>query len=36
MAERLVGWLPVVIQDEGWEETAERIDDMFLGDAEIW
>ena len=36
LAERLVGWLPVVIQDEGWEATAEQIDDMFLGDAEIW
>ena len=31
-----MGWLPVVIQDEGWEATAEQIDDMFLGDAEIW
>ncbi len=24
------------IQAEGWEETAEELDDEFLGDAEIW
>lgn len=34
--ERLGGELPVAIQAEGWEETAEELDDEFLGDAEIW
>eukprot|EP01025_Chloroclados_australasicus_P040765 TRINITY_DN4274_c1_g1_i2.p1 TRINITY_DN4274_c1_g1~~TRINITY_DN4274_c1_g1_i2.p1 ORF type:complete len:315 (-),score=45.09 TRINITY_DN4274_c1_g1_i2:263-1162(-) len=34
--DRLSWALPVVIQDEGWEDTAEALDDEFLGDAEIW
>lgn len=34
--ERLGRELPVAIQAEGWEETAEELDDEFLGDAEIW
>jgi hypothetical protein len=36
---RLGGNLPVFIEaTEGpeWEETAEALDDLFLGDAEIW
>lgn len=36
---RLGGSLPVFIEaTEGpeWEETAEALDDVFLGDAEIW
>lgn len=36
---RLGGTLPVFINaTEGteWEETAEALDDLFLGDAEIW
>lgn len=36
---RLGGNLPVYIEStEGpeWEETAEALDDLFLGDAEIW
>jgi len=36
---RLGGTLPVFIEaSEGteWEETAEALDDLFLGDAEIW
>lgn len=24
------------LQEEDWEETAEELDDMFLGDAELW
>ena len=36
VVERLTGWLPVVIQSADWEPTAEEIDDMFLGVAEIW
>eukprot|EP01025_Chloroclados_australasicus_P025753 TRINITY_DN2567_c0_g1_i16.p1 TRINITY_DN2567_c0_g1~~TRINITY_DN2567_c0_g1_i16.p1 ORF type:complete len:348 (+),score=63.64 TRINITY_DN2567_c0_g1_i16:127-1170(+) len=33
---RLAGSLPVVIQNEGWEEIAEEVDDIVLGDAEVW
>lgn len=33
---RLVGSLPVVIDAGNWEEPAEALDDVFLGDAEIW
>lgn len=38
-AERLEGGLPVVIacgEGSDWEETAEELDDIFLGDADIW
>ncbi|CAD7699167.1 unnamed protein product [Ostreobium quekettii] len=35
-AERLGGWLPVVIEGDNWEDIAEEIDTIFLGDAEIW
>ncbi|KIZ04218.1 ribose 5-phosphate isomerase A [Monoraphidium neglectum] len=33
---RLGASLPVAIVAEGWEEPAEELDDMFLGDAELW
>lgn len=33
---RLCASLPVVIDGETWEEPAEALDDLFLGDAEIW
>eukprot|EP00257_Ricinus_communis_P021742 XP_015581287.1 probable ribose-5-phosphate isomerase 4, chloroplastic [Ricinus communis] len=33
---RLDGSIPVLIQPLSWMETAEQIDDLFLGDAEIW
>jgi len=34
--ERLAGSLPVFIKEEGWEDTAEDVDDMFIPNAEIW
>lgn len=33
---RLHGDLPVIIDADDWEETAEELDDLFLGDAEVW
>jgi ribose 5-phosphate isomerase A len=33
---RLGASLAVAIEAEGWEEPAEELDDMFLGDAELW
>lgn len=33
--EYLGGSLPVLIDEGDWEETAEEIDDIFLGDAEV-
>eukprot|EP00775_Hariotina_reticulata_P012939 gene12939-13067_t len=33
---RLSASLPVVICGENWEDPAEALDDLFLGDAEIW
>lgn len=32
----LDGAVPVLIQQENWLDVAEEIDDMFLGDAEVW
>ncbi|XP_021661016.2 probable ribose-5-phosphate isomerase 4, chloroplastic isoform X2 [Hevea brasiliensis] len=32
----LDGSIPVVVQSLNWMETAEEIDDLFLGDAEVW
>ncbi|KAF7801239.1 putative ribose-5-phosphate isomerase 4, chloroplastic [Senna tora] len=32
----LEGSIPVLVQSLNWLETAEEIDDMFLGDAEVW
>jgi ribose 5-phosphate isomerase A len=28
--------VPVCVQSENWEETAESLDDAFLGDASVW
>lgn len=33
---RLGGSLPVLVEGAEWEETAEELDDLFLGDAEVW
>ena len=33
---RLNASLPVFIEADSWEESAEELDDIFLGDAEIW
>ncbi len=33
---RLAGSLPVWLEEDGWEESAEELDDIFLGDAELW
>ena len=34
---RLGNALPIVIEGgEEWEEAAEELDSMFLGDAEVW
>lgn len=33
---RLRGVLPVVVEGEFWEDTAEELDDIFVGDAEVW
>ncbi|KAL3376780.1 hypothetical protein AABB24_003283 [Solanum stoloniferum] len=30
------GSIPVLIKSVNWLETAEEIDDLFLGDAEVW
>ncbi|XP_042019382.1 probable ribose-5-phosphate isomerase 4, chloroplastic isoform X1 [Salvia splendens] len=30
------GSIPVLIESVNWLETAEEIDDLFLGDAEVW
>ncbi|XP_021912345.1 probable ribose-5-phosphate isomerase 4, chloroplastic, partial [Carica papaya] len=32
----LDGSIPILIQSLNWMETAEEIDDLFLGDAEVW
>jgi hypothetical protein len=34
--DRLGRDLPVLVANDMWEETAEQIDDIFIGDAEIW
>ncbi len=36
MVSRLGGDLPVVVEEEGWEDTGEELDDVFIGDADIW
>lgn len=33
---RLCGSVPVLVDDEDWEETAELLDDVFIGDASLW
>ncbi|KAL7617221.1 hypothetical protein Lser_V15G04688 [Lactuca serriola] len=30
------GSIPVLVNSVGWMETAEEIDDLFVGDAEVW
>lgn len=25
--------MPVIVEGEGWEDTAEELDDIFIGDA---
>ncbi|KAJ8642087.1 hypothetical protein MRB53_018781 [Persea americana] len=32
----LHGSIPVLVNSVNWMETAEEIDDLFLGDAEVW
>ncbi|XP_021298255.1 probable ribose-5-phosphate isomerase 4, chloroplastic isoform X7 [Herrania umbratica] len=32
----LEGSIPVLVESLNWLETAEEIDDLFLGDAEVW
>ncbi|XP_073005444.1 probable ribose-5-phosphate isomerase 4, chloroplastic isoform X1 [Typha latifolia] len=32
----LDGSIPVLVNSSNWMETAEEIDDLFLGDAEVW
>uniref|UniRef100_A0A1D1Z587 ribose-5-phosphate isomerase n=1 Tax=Anthurium amnicola TaxID=1678845 RepID=A0A1D1Z587_9ARAE len=32
----LDGSIPVIVKSGNWMETAEEIDDLFLGDAEVW
>eukprot|EP00850_Spirogloea_muscicola_P006827 SM000033S12348 [mRNA] locus=s33:378407:381735:+ [translate_table: standard] len=34
--ERLSGSVPVLIKQDDWLDTAEEVDDCFLGDAEVW
>ena len=34
--DKLGGSVPVVIEAQNWEEYAEELDDLFLGDAEVW
>lgn len=36
LVERLSCSLPVVIDGADWEAAAEEVDDLFLGDAEVW
>ncbi|PSC69203.1 putative ribose-5-phosphate isomerase chloroplastic isoform B [Micractinium conductrix] len=33
---RLGGSLPVAVEEEAWEDSGELLDDIFLGDAELW
>lgn len=34
--DRIGGSIPLVVDAENWEEHAEELDDLFLGDAEVW
>ncbi|KAG2490235.1 hypothetical protein HYH03_011359 [Edaphochlamys debaryana] len=36
VVKRLGGTLPVWLDADNWEESAEELDDIFLGDAELW
>ncbi len=33
---QLQGNVPVLVDGKTWEDTAEELDDLLLGDAEIW
>ena len=33
---RLEGDLPVWVEADQWEDVGEELDDIFIGDAEIW
>ncbi len=35
LVSRLGGTLPVLIETEGWEQIAEEVDDLTIGDAEV-
>lgn len=35
VVDRLSDTLPVLIDHETWEETAEEVDDLMVGDAEV-
>ena len=34
--DKIGGSIPIVVEAENWEEHAEELDDLFLGDAEVW
>ena len=34
--DKIGGSIPIVVDAEDWEEHAEELDDLFLGDAEVW
>lgn len=36
LVSRLGGDLPVAVDEEVWEDAAEELDDIFVGDADIW
>jgi hypothetical protein len=36
VVERLRGNVPVLVGGATWEDTAEQLDDLLLGDAEVW
>eukprot|EP00955_Chlamydomonas_euryale_P020061 213604-Chlamydomonas_euryale.AAC.4 len=36
IVKRLYGTLPVVVNGDNWEAIGEELDDIFVGDAELW
>lgn len=36
VVDRLQGDVPVLVSGKTWEDTAEELDDLLLGDAEVW
>lgn len=36
VVDRLQGNVPVLVSGKIWEDTAEELDDLLLGDAEVW
>lgn len=36
VVDRLQGNVPVLVSGKTWEDTAEELDDLLLGDAEVW